>query len=134
MTGGRNRGLTLGLCELFDGTAWGPGPALRDRRGSHTAHVVTLDDGGAAVLVNQQQTPGSFSADGASWYTLGVVDNAAKQGLAESQVQYVKGRREVGWNLAKDLGVTRAVQVDSLSQGRIGTADAVIIVGKDLAK
>jgi hypothetical protein len=70
-------------------------------------------------------------ADG---YTLGVVDNAAKQGLAESQVQYVKGRREVGWNLAKDLGVTRAVQVDSLSQGRIGTADAVIIVGKDLAK
>ena len=58
----------------------------------------------------------------------------AVNGLAESQVQYVKGRREVGWNLAKDLGVTRAVQVDSLSQGRIGTADAVIIVGKDLAK
>jgi hypothetical protein len=31
-------------------------------------------NGGAAVLVNQQQTPGSFNADGASWYTLGVVD------------------------------------------------------------
>ena len=70
-------------------------------------------------------------ADG---YTLGVVDNASKQGLTESQVQYVKGRKEVGWNLAKDLGITRAVEVDSLAQGRIGTADAVVIVGTDLAK
>ena len=70
-------------------------------------------------------------ADG---YTLGVVDNASEQGLTESQVQYVKGRKEVGWNLAKDLGVTRAVEVDSLAQGRIGTADAVVIVGTDLAK
>lgn len=70
-------------------------------------------------------------ADG---YTLGVVDNASKQGLTESQVQYVKGRKEVGWNLAKDLGITRAVAVDSLAQGRIGTADAVVIVGTDLAK
>jgi hypothetical protein len=69
-------------------------------------------------------------ADG---YTLGVVDNAAKQGLATSQVQYVKGRKEVGWNLAKDLGITTAVPVDSLAEGRIGTADAVVIVGKDLA-
>ena len=67
-------------------------------------------------------------------YTLGVVDNASKQGLTESQVQYVKGRKEVGWNLAKDLGITRAVAVDSLAQGRIGTADAVVIVGTDLAK
>jgi len=70
-------------------------------------------------------------ADG---YTLGVVDNASKQGLTDSLVQYVKGRREVGWNLAKDLGITRAVEVDSLAQGRIGTADAVVIVGTDLAK
>lgn len=70
-------------------------------------------------------------ADG---YTLGVVDNASKQGLTESQVQYVKGRKEVGWNLAKDLGIPRAVEVDSLAQGRIGTADAVVIVGTDLAK
>ena len=35
---------------------------------------------------------------------------------------------------AKDLGITRAVAVDSLAQGRIGTADAVVIVGTDLAK
>ena len=69
-------------------------------------------------------------ADG---YTLGVVDNAAKQDITVSQVQYVKGRQEVGWNLAKDLGVTTAVEVDSLAKGRIGTADAVVIVGKDLA-
>jgi len=31
-------------------------------------------NGSAAVLVNQQQTPGSFNADGANWFTLGTVD------------------------------------------------------------
>ncbi len=70
-------------------------------------------------------------ADG---YTLGVVDNASKQGLAVSEVQYVKGRQDVAWNLARDLGITTAVPVNALSQGRIGTADAVVVVGTDLAK
>jgi len=70
-------------------------------------------------------------ADG---YTLGVVDNATKQDLTASEVQYVKGRKEVAWNLAKDLGITKAVEVNQLAQGRIGTADVVVVVGKDLAK
>lgn len=70
-------------------------------------------------------------ADG---YTLGVVDNATKQDLTQSEVQYVNGRKEVAWNLAKDLGITKAVAVNTLAQGRIGTADAVVVVGKDLAK
>lgn len=70
-------------------------------------------------------------ADG---YTLGVVDNATKQDITQSEVQYVAGRKEVAWNLAKDLGITKAVAVNSLAQGRIGTADVVIVVGKDLAK
>lgn len=69
-------------------------------------------------------------ADG---YTLGVVDNATSQDVTASEVQYVTGRQEVGWNLAKDLGITKAVQVNALAKGRIGTADAVVIVGKDLA-
>ncbi len=96
-------------------------------KAAYTVAVLNASNvtGAAANTVAPQ-----VQADG---YTLGVVDNAAKQGLAVSQVQYVKGRQEVGWNLAKDLHVTRAVQVDSLSQGRIGTADAVVIVGKDLA-
>ena len=70
----------------------------------------------------------------AAGYTLGVVDNAAQQDLATSVVQYVSGRKEVAWNVAKDLGITTAGPVDSLSQGRIGTADVVVIVGKDLSK
>ena len=70
-------------------------------------------------------------ADG---YTLGVVDNATKQDVTQSEVQYVAGRKEVAWNLAKDLGITKAVAVNSLAQGRIGTADVVVVVGKDLAK
>lgn len=92
--------------------------------------VAVLNASGITGAAANRVAP-RVQADG---YTLGVVDNAAKQDLATSQVQYVKGREEVGWNLAKDLGVTTAVQVDSLAAGRIGTADAVIIVGKDLAK
>jgi len=46
----------------------------------------------------------------------------------------VPGRKEVAWNVAKDLGITTAGPVDSLSKGRIGTADVVVIVGKDLSK
>ncbi|MSO45035.1 MAG: LytR family transcriptional regulator [Thermoleophilia bacterium] len=67
-------------------------------------------------------------------YTLGVVDNASTSGLAISVVEYVKGRQEVGWNLAKDLGLTTALEVTALSKGRIGTADAAVIVGADFAK
>ncbi len=70
----------------------------------------------------------------AAGYTLGVVDNATKQDLAVSQVEYVAGRQEVAWNLAKDLGITTAVPVDTLAEGRIGTADVAVIVGADLAK
>jgi len=70
----------------------------------------------------------------AAGYTLGVVDNATKQNLTQSEVQYVNGRKEAAWNLAKDLGITRAVAVNTLAQGRIGTADVVVVVGTDLAK
>ena len=70
----------------------------------------------------------------AAGYTLGVVDNAAKQDLPTSQIEYLPGRKEVAWNLGKDLGITTAVPVDALAEGRIGTADAVVVVGKDLAK
>lgn len=70
----------------------------------------------------------------AAGYTLGVVDNAAKQGVPDSVVQYRPGKKEVGWNLARDLGVTKAFPVDAVSDGLIGTADAVIIVGRDLSK
>lgn len=70
----------------------------------------------------------------AAGYTLGVVDNAAKQGVPLSVVQYLPGKKDVGWNLAKDLGVKTALPVGPLSKGRIGTADAVVIVGRDLAR
>ena len=70
----------------------------------------------------------------AAGYTLGVVDNATEQNLSTSEVQYVPGRKEVAWNLAKDLGVTTAGPVNALSEGRIGTADVVVVVGKDLSK
>ncbi len=70
----------------------------------------------------------------AAGYTLGVVDNATKQDLAVSHVEYVAGRQEVAWNLAKDLGITTAVPAGTLAEGRIGTADVAVIVGTDLAK
>ena len=97
-------------------------------KAAYTVAVLNASDitGAAANKVAPR-----VQADG---YTLGVVDNATKQDLTTSEVQYVKGRKEVAWNLAKDLGITRAVEVNSLAQGRIGTADVVVVVGKDLAK
>lgn len=70
----------------------------------------------------------------AAGYTLGVVDNATQQDLPLSEVQYVAGRKEVAWNVAKDLGISMAGPVNALSDGRIGTADVAVIVGKDLSK
>ncbi|MBM3633787.1 MAG: LytR family transcriptional regulator [Actinobacteria bacterium] len=97
-------------------------------KAAYTVAVLNASDitGAAANKVAPR-----VQADG---YTLGVVDNATKQDLTKSEVQYVTGRKEVAWNLAEDLGITRAVPVNALAQGRIGTADAVVVVGIDLAK
>ena len=64
-----------------------------------------------------------------------VVDNEPNQvtGLKKSVVMFAPGKRKVAWNVAKDLGVTRAPPLDGYTSAQIGNADVVVVVGLDLA-
>jgi hypothetical protein len=53
--------------------------------------------------------------------------------LSESFVMYVNGEQALGFNLANDLGVDRAVPLDGVTPEDIGNADAVVVIGTDLA-
>lgn len=68
-------------------------------------------------------------------YQIGLVDDEPKgtTDLARSQVMYAEGARRVGVNLAKDLGIRRSAPVDGYTTEEIGDADAVVLVGLDLA-
>ncbi len=57
----------------------------------------------------------------------------AVTGLKESVVMFTRGKRKVAWNVAKDLGVTRAPPLDGYTADQIGNADVVVVVGLDLA-
>jgi len=68
-------------------------------------------------------------------YVLGTVDNAPPTlDPNTSVVMYARGRRNVGLNVAKDLGIKKAVLLDGIDAGTLGPADVVVIVGLDLAR
>ena len=67
-------------------------------------------------------------------YALGTIDNAQAQDPSTSVVMWAKGKRLVGWNVAKDLGIRKATPLDGFDDGQTGGADAVVIVGLDLAQ
>lgn len=71
----------------------------------------------------------------AEGYTLGIVDNPpdGTSDLRVSRVMWAEGRRQVGRNVARDLDIERAGPVDGLTTEQIGDADAVVLVGRDLA-
>ena len=52
---------------------------------------------------------------------------------AESVVMWSKGNKRVAWNVAKVLGIKRAPPIDGYTPEQVGDADAVVLVGKDLA-
>lgn len=54
-------------------------------------------------------------------------------GRKESVVMFTRGKRNVAWNVAKDLGITRAPPVDGYTADQYGDADVVVLVGTDLA-
>lgn len=54
-------------------------------------------------------------------------------GLRESVVMYTRGKRRVAWNVAKDLGITRAPPVDGYTSDQYGNADVIVLVGLDIA-
>jgi hypothetical protein len=50
-----------------------------------------------------------------------------------SSVMWAPGKQAVAQNVAKDLGITQAPPLDGISDAKIGEADVVVVVGKDLA-
>jgi hypothetical protein len=50
-----------------------------------------------------------------------------------SVVMYSKGQRRVAQNVARDLGVTRAPPLDGYTEEQVGDADAIVLVGLDIA-
>ena len=67
-------------------------------------------------------------------YSLGKVDNApGVSGLERSLVMFPPGKRTIANNVGHDLGIKIAKRLDGLTADRVGNADAVIIVGRDLA-
>lgn len=67
-------------------------------------------------------------------YALGTIDNAQAQDPSRSVVMFAKGKRVVGWNVAKDLGIRKVTPLDGFDESQTGGADAVVIVGLDLAR
>ena len=53
--------------------------------------------------------------------------------LADSFVMYADGEEALGFNLANDLGIDRAIPLDGVTPDQIGNADAVVMIGIDLA-
>ena len=66
-------------------------------------------------------------------YSVPYIGDAPDKGLQTSVVMYAEGRKRVGHNLADDLGIAEATPLDGLSDEQIGGADAVVLIGEDLA-
>ncbi|MCU0307877.1 MAG: LytR C-terminal domain-containing protein [Thermoleophilia bacterium] len=66
-------------------------------------------------------------------YSVGAVDNARRDDVQVSMVMYSRGNRVVAQNVAKDLGIRKAPPLGPVAAGRTGGADAVVIVGRDIA-
>ncbi len=54
-------------------------------------------------------------------------------GRRESVVMYTRGKRNVAWNVAKDLDIKRAPPVDGYTSDQYGDADVIVLVGTDIA-
>ncbi len=71
----------------------------------------------------------------AEGYTGGLVEDApdGTSDLQESVVMYTDGNRRLGFQLAQDLGVERAIPLEGITEEQAGGADAVVLIGLDLA-
>ena len=72
----------------------------------------------------------------AEGYTGGLVDDApdGTSDLQDSVVMYTEGNRRLGFQLAQDLGVERAIPLEGITEEQAGGADAVVLIGLDLAE
>lgn len=66
-------------------------------------------------------------------YRLGEVGDASTQDAMTSSVMWLPGKQAVAQNVAKDLAISQAPPLDGISAAKLGDADVVVVVGKDLA-
>ena len=101
-------------------------PAIQDKA-AYTVAVLNASGvtGAAARVVGPKvETAG---------YRLGEVGDATSQDVLASSVQWRKGKQAVAQNVAKDLNITLAPPLDGIPASKVGDADVVVVVGKDLA-
>jgi hypothetical protein len=68
-------------------------------------------------------------------YFIGTVGDSpdGRSDLSRSFVMWPEGKQEVAWNVANDLGIRDAPQLDGLTREQIGNADVAVFIGTDLA-
>lgn len=101
-------------------------PAIQDRA-AYTVAVLNASGvtGAAGTTIGPKvETAG---------YRLGEVGDAPREDALTSSVMWRAGKQAVAQNVAKDLGITQAPPLDGIPASKLGDADVVVVVGKDLA-
>lgn len=93
--------------------------------------VAVLNASGVSLAARDKVQP-QVVAEG---YTGGYIGDApdGTSDLKTSIVMYTDGNKQLGFQLAEDLGVERAIPLEGLTEDQIEGADAVVIIGQDLA-
>jgi uncharacterized iron-regulated membrane protein len=93
--------------------------------------VAVFNASGVSGAAGEKTAP-RLTAEG---WNVGMVANEPNDdtGRQESVVMYTRGKRNVAWNVAKDLGIKRAPPVDGFTPDQYGDADVIVLVGLDLA-
>lgn len=101
-------------------------PAIQDRA-AYT--VAVLNASGTPGAGRDRIAPKVETAG----YRVGVIGDAGRQDIRKSVVMWRPGKQAVAQNVAKDLGISLAPPLDGVAASRIGDADVVVIVGRDMA-
>jgi hypothetical protein len=103
-------------------------PKPLENKASYTVAVLNASGvaGAAGSIVGPKVT--------LAGYILGPVANAQLQDPSKSVVMWPKGKRNVAWNVAKDLNIERATVLDGISSQGLEDVDAIVVVGLDLAQ
>jgi LytR cell envelope-related transcriptional attenuator len=103
-------------------------PPLRAPKSTYT--VAILNGSGVTGAARSKIRPLLVSRG----YTAGNVGDAPTSTVKTSIVYWPRGGNpNVAYNVAHDLGIKRATKNDGVPQNLYGNADAVVIIGKDLA-
>lgn len=101
-------------------------PAIQDRA-AYT--VAVLNASGTSGAARDRIAPKVETAG----YRVGMIGDAGRQNVTTSVVMWRPGQRAVAQNVAKDLGINLALPLDGVAESRIGAADVVVVVGRDIA-